>query len=294
MQFLKLGASLYTPSTRADLASIGNGVKLPRLRSVIVCMEDAIRPEEISHALRNLEQALPRLKPVEMLRFVRPRDPATLRTLLGMEGVGRLTGFVLPKVTNENLDDYFAAFSPDDGFQVMPTLETREAFDIREMLSLRDRLLEERYRRRILSLRIGGNDLLGLLGVRRPRGRTIYETPLGVVIAQLVTVFRPHGFNLTAPVFEHLDQGGLLRREAAADVGFGLFGKSAIHPQQVPLIEAGYRVSRADREAAERILQPGSPAVFRLHNSMCERTTHQAWAKLTLARAELYGLSDGV
>ena len=58
------------------------------------------------------------------------------------------------------------------------------------------------WRARILVLRIGGNDLLNLLGLRRQRGHTLYETPLGAVIARLVTTFKPHGFRLSAPVFE--------------------------------------------------------------------------------------------
>ena len=43
---------------------------------------------------------------------------------------------------------------------------------------------------------IGGNDLLNLLGLRRQRGHTLYETPLGAVIARLVTTFKPHGFRV--------------------------------------------------------------------------------------------------
>jgi citrate lyase beta subunit len=40
-------------------------------------------------------------------------------------------------------------------------------------------------------LRIGGNDLMKLIGIRRPRDRTIYQTPIGYVIANLVTIFKP-------------------------------------------------------------------------------------------------------
>jgi citrate lyase beta subunit len=290
MRFLQLGASLYVPATRPNLVAIGNGIKYPKLRSVIFCTEDAIRPRDVAPALANLEAALHRFEPGPLLRFIRVRDPALLRQLLQMDGVRQLAGFVLPKATRRNLDEYSAALAPDDPFQVMVTLETAEVFDPAEMARLRDLLVQESYRRRILSLRFGGNDLLQLLGLRRPRGQSLYTTPLGHLISQLVSTFRPHGFNLTGPVFEYLDRRDVLAREVRQDLAHGLFGKSAIHPEQVPLIEAQYRVSVGDLQAAERILAAAAPPVFRLHDAMCEPATHHVWAQLIVDRAKLYGV----
>lgn len=290
MRHLQLGASLYVPATRPDLAAIGNRVKYPFLRSVIFCTEDAIRAAELPAALANLEAALPRFEPVGLLRFIRPRSPGVLRSLLQMDAIDRVHGFVLPKVTRHNIEEYLSLFAPTDLFEMMPTLETADVFDPAAMRALSDVLGQDRYRRRILSLRIGGNDLFQLLGLRRPRRGTVYETPLGPVIAQLVTTFRPLGFNLTAPVFEYLDRRRVLAREVERDLAFGLFGKSAIHPEQVPLIEARYRVSARDLETAERILYDSAPAVFRLHGAMCEPATHRAWADQIQQRARLYGV----
>jgi citrate lyase beta subunit len=288
--FLQLGASLYVPATRPDLAAIGNLDKYPALRSAVFCTEDAIRAEDLGPALRNLEATLRRLEPRPLLRFVRPRSPAVLRQVVQMEGARHLTGFVLPKVTRHNLDEYLAALAPGDPFRIMPTLETAEVFDDAEMVALRGLLLREPCRGRVLSLRIGGNDLLQVLGLRRPRGRSAYATPLGPLIARLVATFRPRGFNLTGPVFEGLNRPELLARETRRDLAHGLFGKAAIHPCQVPLIEAEYAVGARDLDAAERILAADAPAVFRLHGAMCERATHRVWAELTVERARLYGV----
>jgi citrate lyase beta subunit len=207
-----------------------------------------------------------------------------------MEGAERLTGFVLPKVTRHNLEQFLPAFTSPFPYQIMLTLETAEVFDAQEMAALRRELVQPVYRERLLSLRIGGNDLLNLLGLRRPRGRTIYRTPLGTVIAQLVTTFRPYGFNLTAPVFEYLDQAKVLAREVSDDLAHGLFGKTAIHPRQVPVIESAYRVKASELQMAERILEADAPAVFRLHDAMCEPATHHRWASLIRDRARLYGV----
>jgi citrate lyase beta subunit len=290
-RFLQLGASLYVPATRPDLVAIGNRLKYPALRSVIFCTEDAIRAGDLPLALANLEAALRRFEPAPLLRFVRVRGPAVLRRLLQMDGVRRLTGFVLPKVGLHNLEEYFALLEGEDSFEVMLTLETAPVFDPAAMATLRGQLLRDCYRRRILSLRIGGNDLFGLLGMRRPRARTVYATSLGPLIAQLVTTFRPHGFNLTGPVFEYLDRSDVLAREVRQDLAHGLFGKTAIHPGQVPVIEAQYRVEARDLEAAEGVLAEGAPPVFRLHDAMCEPATHHTWAALTHARALLYGVT---
>jgi citrate lyase beta subunit len=102
--------------------------------------------------------------------------------------------------------------------------------------------------------------------------------------------FRPHGFNLSGPVFEYLERSDVLAREVRQDLAHGLFGKTAIHPEQVPVIERQYWVSAQDLDAAEKILAAGAPPVFRLHGAMCEPATHQTWARLILARARLYGV----
>jgi citrate lyase beta subunit len=290
MSPLQLGASLYVPATRPDVLAIGAGERFPWLRSVIFDTEDAIRPREVLAALDNLATALRRFEPSPLLRFVRVRDSGVLRELLSMDGVHQLAGFVLPKATRRNLPEFFAAFRPEHGYRVMVTLETAEVFDPAEMAALRGMLLEEPYRRRLLSLRVGGNDLLQLLGLRRPRGRSIYATPLGAVIAQLVTTFRPHGLNLTGPVFEHLDDSTTLKRETRRDLACGLFGKSAIHPEQVPLIESQYRVAAEELRFAERILADGAAPVFRYDGAMAEPATHRRWAETIVECTKLYGV----
>src|SRR5262245_50009388 len=195
-RFLQLGASLYVPCTRGDLALIANRRKYPHLRSVIFCTEDAVRADDLSRALDNLQTLLRHLEPADLRRFVRVRNPAVLRAVLQMDGVERPSGFVLPKVTRHNLQQYRPAWATPHRFDLMLTLETVEVFDPGEMTALRELLLQPPLCERVLSLRIGGNDLFNLLGMRRPRGLTVYQTPLGPTISQLVTTFRPHGFNL--------------------------------------------------------------------------------------------------
>lgn len=293
MSALELGASLYVPASRRDLLAIANGLRHPALRSVIFCTEDSIREDELELALEHLAAVLPLFAPrPRTRRFIRVRNAGVLRRALALPGIERVDGFVLPKVTRHNLPAYLAELE-GTRFLVMPTLETAEAFDQAEMRHLRQLLLADTVQPRVLALRIGGNDLLNLLGVRRSPRRTIYDTAVGHTIAMLAGTFRPHGLPLTAPVFEGLAHPDVLLAEVEQDLAHGLFGKTAVHPEQVSLIESAYAVSPEELEMAEHVLARGAPAVFRMHDTMCEEATHARWAALVRARAELYGLTGG-
>jgi citrate lyase beta subunit len=289
-----LGASLYVPATHKDLQQIADGVLLADLRSVIFCTEDAVADSELSYALFNLSLVLQQMvvRPATD-RFVRVRNPDVMTRVLAMPGAEKLTGFVLPKTTHLNFDAYFRQVRHTH-HMLMPTLETAEVFDEAEMKLFRQCLQQPGVRDHILALRIGGNDLLALLGMRRPRNMTIYRTPLGPVISKLVTTFRPYGFVLTAPVFEHLDNPLLLAQEVEEDLAHGMVGKTAIHPSQVALIEQHYRVQHNDVEVAMRIMDETSPAVFRMHDSMCEVATHRAWARGVVEQARVFGIHRAV
>jgi citrate lyase beta subunit len=287
---LRLGASLYVPASRADLAEIASGRKIPTLRSVIFCTEDAVHDRDMEPALARLAALLPTLEPGPLLRFIRPRNPMVLRRLLRMDGIERIQGFVLPKFGLRSLGDWLRVWEDGWGHALLPILETAEAFNRRQMELLRDRMEDSGLNERVLGLRIGGNDLLNLLGLRRARGATIYDTPLRGVIADLVCIFHPAGYRLSAPVFEYLDTPDVLAREVDADLQHGLIGKTAIHPRQIPLIEARYRVSLADYEMASAVLAPEAAAVFALRDAFCEPATHRRWAVGIMERARVFGV----
>lgn len=290
--YLHLGATLYVPATRNDLVGVARGAIHPDLRSVVLCTEDSVVDRDINLALANLKACLPRLSAGRPLVFVRPRSPEILARILTLPGVGRLTGFVLPKTSAKSLGNYMRLLPPGAPFMVMPTIETREAFDPFELAMLRDALSAPEVRSRVLAVRIGGNDLLNLLGVRRRSGHTIYATPLAATIGLLVAQFRSHGFALTAPVFDDFGDLETLRREVRRDIDHGLIGKTAIHPSQVPFIEQEYRVSPSDLAVAHRVTALDAPAVFQVDRVMWEPATHAAWARAQIARAGIYGVAE--
>ena len=284
-----MGASLYVPANHKNLMAVADGAHIAHARSLIFCTEDAVADRDLSWALFNLSVVLANMRADSGAeRFVRVRNLDVMARVLAMPGVNKLTGFVLPKTTRHNFAAYFKQVRRTD-HMLMPTLETAEVFNDWEMRQFRKLLEAPGVRSRILALRIGGNDLLALLGLRRPRSMTIYRTPLGPVIARLVTTFRPHGFVLTAPVFEHLDLADLLDQEVAEDIAYGMVGKTAIHPSQIAPIEQHYRVKPNDLEAARAILDINAPAVFKMHDSMCEVATHRAWAQRMVEQSAMFG-----
>jgi citrate lyase beta subunit len=287
-----LGASLYMPAHRLDLMDCANGEKLPDLRSMIFCTEDAVSHNEVDSSLRHLRLCLQGFRDTsQRFRFIRARNPDVLARLLELPDIEKIDGFVLPKFNEAVFHAYFDQLQGTQ-FKVMPTLETKDVFDVGAMRDLRQGLAQQTVFEKLLMLRIGGNDLLNILGIRRPRAMTVYETPLGQLIAQLVTTFKPYGFALSAPVFEYLDDTMTLQKEIRLDMAHGLIGKTAIHPTQVPLIEAMYRVESEDYDMAQSMGQSSTPAVFRMHDAMCEVATHRQWGMGVMDRYRCYGESD--
>lgn len=292
-----LGAALYIPAIHPHLTAILRGEKLRHVKEIIICTEDAIAEHELPAALNNLSDALSHTTFNNRYRFLRPRNPEVLTHILHHpNALSCFAGVVLPKLNRSSFSAWSeivprttAAGKP---FWLMPTLETVDVFDPGEMRALVKTLKNSPLAPNILTLRIGGNDLLALLRMRRPRGTTLYETALGKVIADLVTIFLPYGFRLSAPVFEYLDDPATLAREIIADLNHGLTGKTAIHPDQVAWIESHYAVQACDLHVAKTILNPEAKGVFRLNGAMCEPATHRPWAEKILTSAQAFGTRD--
>lgn len=292
----RLGATLYMPATRTDIAEAVLHNKIVGLRSLVICLEDAVSDADIPLARRNLQRVLTQLAAEKKLQgnagwplvFVRPRDMAMGAELVADWDLSGVDGLVLPKFTRHCLPVWWEMLK-DSHLCMMPTLETEEVFDVVQMRELAAALADHPCRQRIIALRIGGNDLMNLVSLRRSREFTLYDSPMGYVIKMLVAVFSSRNFALTAPVCEHIDDRQMMDRELALDMLHGLVGKTAIHPSQIALIETALMVSASDHADALRILN-SSQAVFKSQGAMCEPATHRRWALTILARAQVYGI----
>ncbi|MFK7608554.1 MULTISPECIES: HpcH/HpaI aldolase/citrate lyase family protein [unclassified Pseudomonas] len=289
-----LGATLYMPATRPDILDVVMGEKIQGLRSLVVCLEDAVAETDVQQALNNLKNLLLGIDarggrpPGGPMVFVRPRDAAMAAVLNDWSLMRYVDGFVVPKLRLSNIQQWQQAVTRDE-LMLMPTLETPEVYDPSAMVELRGAMLEL-LPERIIALRIGGNDLMGCLGLRRNPAMTLYSTPMSYVIPMLCGIMGSAGFALTAPVFEQLNTPQLLEHELALDLAHGLVGKTAIHPSQIAIIHNALQVSLEDLNSARHIVSEAAPAVFKFNDAMCEPATHYTWAQKTIERAHWQGV----
>lgn len=289
-----LGASLYMPATRADLWQVVCRQKIPDIHSVIICLEDAVSEKDVAVGLANVKALLhtwqytpPTKRP---LVFIRPRHAHMLKELSDDPNIALIDGFVLPKVDMMSLANwrYVCQSLPKHHF-LMPTLETAPVFSTSHNEELAQSFYEG-FDQQILAVRVGGNDLLSCLRMRRLPDVTLYESPLGTLLYRLLGIFVPYGFYLTSPVFEYLDKPSLFAEELAKDVALGLVGKTVIHPCQIAQVKHSFAVSPQDHAQAQAILATDAKAVFKQDNTMLEPATHRAWAKEILERAGVFGV----
>ncbi|MFF8843976.1 HpcH/HpaI aldolase/citrate lyase family protein [Streptomyces sp. NPDC015127] len=336
-----LGATLYSPATRPRLADdvvkqAGRGVV-----SMVLCLEDSIDDAEVEAAEANLVRQFADLdaRGGELpLLFIRVRFPEQITDLVKRLGpaVRALTGFVLPKFTEERGVPFLEALATAEGacgrrLFAMPVLESPELLYLE---SRTDTLVGisrtvDKYRDRVLALRLGVTDFCSAYGLRRSPDMTAYDVRIVTsVIADVVNVLGRSdgtGFTITGPVWEYFpaqermfkpqlrrspflegraeelrtaliehDMDGLLR-EIELDRANGLLGKTCIHPSHVLPVHALSVVSHEEYSDACDILRPerGGGGVLRsaYTNKMNEVKPHRAWAERTLQRAEVFGVT---
>lgn len=290
MNAIMLGATLYVPVLRPNVLDACTG-GIPELRSLVICLEDSIRPDEVDLARQRFSSLLRTLAACDtrITIFARPRDMTMLSWMLDQPGIEAIDGFVLPKVDCRNVAAWISPLI-DGSHLVMPTIEGAEAFDRDALVVLRSQL--QSIQSRIATVRIGGNDILSLFGARRSRVRTAYDGPLGDAIRNIAGTFIPAGFAVSAPVFEHYSSVELLREEVERDIEYGLLTKTAIHTCQIGVIQSCYRPTGHELAEATAILELGSNAVFGNGGSMCEPATHASWAANVLVRARTFGVAE--
>ena len=218
---LALGATLYMPGTRPHLVADVARCRAAGVMSVVLCLEDAIRDQDVPAGERNIVQAGQELAATSRddqapLLFIRVRSPAQLVDVADRLGpaMRRFSGFVLPKFTARSGSAVFEALAKVESqagvpLFAMPVLESPEImYEETRRQALRDvaSLLDEN-RSRVLSVRLGAADLSGLYGLRRTLGVSVYEVGvLRDVIADVVNVLGRadgSGHVIAGPVWEH-------------------------------------------------------------------------------------------
>lgn len=321
-------STLYMPATKGNLVQIITEKEKTDADAIVFCFEDALNILDIPKGIENLNDTFDKLiyDPViggilskgEMpYRFIRVRSIENyfqLMQSLSEKVIKNIHGIVIPKFTPSNIRDWEKALE-NSSFYVMPTLETEDYYNPLMVSELFSRLTVSPLKDRVLMLRLGGNDLLRGLAMKRPRMEeikikmdvlrecsnsdkvqlnvelsafkpTIYDTPLLSVINQIMIQARYSNFEVSASVFEYFDPRYIRSfvRELIKDKFQGFIGKTAIHPSQCKLINQFFSVNEADLQLAQTIIDEVNKngmvgGVFNKEKAMIEPTTHYAWAK---------------
>lgn len=220
---MHLGATLYCPATRPQLARDVVRSRARGVTSMVACLEDSVANDELAGAEENLVR---QLRAVHSARsatprlFVRVRSAEQIIDLVRRLGTATavLSGFVLPKFTAANGRGYLdalcaSAASSGVDLQAMPVIESAQVLHLetrtRELVNIRD-LLGER-RDRVLAVRVGASDFSGVFGLRRSAEMTVYDVRVVAnAIADVVNLLGRAdgtGFTVTGPVWEYFAGG---------------------------------------------------------------------------------------
>ncbi|MFB7374966.1 HpcH/HpaI aldolase/citrate lyase family protein [Streptomyces sp. NPDC056222] len=338
-----LGATLYSPATRPRLADDVRKQAARGVVSMVLCLEDSIDDADVEAAEANLVRQFADLAAADApqdvpLLFIRVREPRQITDLVARLGdsVHLLSGFVLPKFTEKRGRAFLEALTVAERVSgrrlfAMPVLESPELLHLETRAETLAGIAAtvDKYRERVLALRLGVTDFCSAYGLRRSPDMTAYDVQLVAhVIADVVNVLGRSdgtGFTITGPVWEYFrlgermfkpqlrrspflegraedlrtaliehDLDGLLR-EIELDRANGLLGKTCIHPTHVVPVHALSVVSHEEYSDAQDILRPerGGGGVMRsaYTNKMNEVKPHRAWAERTLLRAEVFGVA---
>lgn len=189
-----LGATLYMPGTRTQIAKDVLSGRHEGLTSMVICLEDSIGDNEVEAAVINVVAQLQEISravlfqlfepgdvPLIFIRIRESRQMVDLVEQLG-EAVSVLSGFVFPKFTPSNGMDFLETLqrlneSMKTTFYGMPILESAEIIyrETRVDSLIQIKALLDQFYDVILNVRIGATDFSGLFGIRRSNDTTIYD-----------------------------------------------------------------------------------------------------------------------
>lgn len=283
-----LGASLYCPIKKFDLKSIDS--KWGFLKSVIVDCEDATTASDLEEFFPHLIQQLKNISAEHRknLVYLRVRDPKHLTQAKSSGLYSIVDGLVLPKFSFKNAEQYLMPLGRRIKF--MPVLES-EVFSEKDLLKT-FRFLKS-FKKQIIGVRVGANDIYSFLGMKRDISLPIYSNPIFLkVFSDIFIKARQLGLPVIGPVFNsfNLEHLPVLAKEVAFEKELGIFSKSSIHPLQSKFIHRLYQVSKEEQEVSNLVISSRS-AVDSFKNQMMEKVILERWAIETKVRADQYGIS---
>jgi citrate lyase subunit beta/citryl-CoA lyase len=201
---------------------------------VLLDLEDAV-PANLKDRARDMVAEVAATKPC-WVRVNRAETPECERDLAAL--AGKVSGIRIPKVESAGEVAWVAERAP--GIRLDCTIESaRGVLNAFEIASAPACAL----------LSYGGLDLAADLGSFPGEQETLYARSCLVIAARSAGKPKP-----SDGVHPQLDDDDGLRREAEAAKRIGFFGKSAIHPRQLPIIHQVFAPTQEELEWAQQVL----------------------------------------
>lgn len=255
------------PPLRSQLYAPGNKVKLLEkvytagADAVILDLEDAVPPSEKGNARSMVEQVVHlhagKPGPFTFVRINDPSGPLAGEDLKAVVHPG-LAGLRLPKVESveavRRLADWIepleaVAGMPAGSVVFICTIETAAGlYRVFEIASAHPR---------VVSLSFGATDFARDLGITPgPEELELLHARSQIVLACRVAGIQPP----VDTVFTRLEDDAGLERSTRQGKALGFFGRSAIHPRQVPIINSIYTPTEEEVTHAQKIVDAAKDA----------------------------------
>lgn len=327
-----VGSLLYTPATRKNIAEKIINNKIPYLKSIALCLEDAIGSGQVSEAeqcvketLRELDENKEKIGDNFPLIFIRVREPKQMYRLYRKCGklLELITGFLIPKFNKDNMQDYIENFHKvkekiESPLYILPIIESTNAIYIQNridnLLQIRESL--DQIKDEVLNVRVGGADFSNIFGVRRKINETIWDIRVvSNCLSDIINMFSKD-YVVSGAVWEYFESEQIiygkdystgvelclkdyawkvgLNNELKLDRLNGMIGKTCIHPNQLLEVQKSLIVSKEDFEDATQIVNASvmKCGVLNGKGKMNELRTHANWAKKVVNLANIYGVKE--
>lgn len=254
-----LRSLLFVPgdSERKQARALASGAD-----ALILDLEDSVAPAQLPTARQQVRKALAApVRPAGPQRWVRVNSLASGMLLTDLVAVmsGRPDGVVLPKASSVReigeLGHYLAALEAKEGFPVGSTRILVIATETPQALLALGEFSAAAVGQRLVALTWGMEDLsaaLGALGKTREDGSL---TPVMELARSLcVITAAAAGVQAIDSVYTDFRDSAGLTGECARARRDGFTAKLAIHPDQVPVINAAFTPTAAEVEHARRVM----------------------------------------
>ena len=202
---------------------------------VVLDLEDAVPPPEKGRARAMVTEVL-----TDHAALIRVNAPHTADCAADIAAVaGLTTGIRIPKCESPADVAWVADRAP--GVPLICAIETARGLLAAEQIAAVPG---------VHHLSIGGVDLQRDLRAEAGNLQTLYARSHLVVVSRAAGLAPP-----IDSVYPQLGDDGGLRDQAQFARSLGFFGKSAIHPRQIPILHEVFTPSKADLEWARAVLE---------------------------------------